>query len=131
VSVLVDTPIWSLLFRRKRHASSEVDRLKDLVRKGQAQIIGPIRQEVLSGIRTSDQFTRVRDGLRAFPDVPLEAAHFERAAEFHNICRARGVQGSNTDFLICAVADQGAMQIFTMDKDFTLFAAYLPVNLLS
>lgn len=39
----------------------------------------------------------------------------ERAAEFYNHCRNKGVQGSNTDFLICAVAARFKTPIFTTD----------------
>jgi|SRR5882672_4069242 len=130
MSVLVDTPIWSMLFRRKGAPNPELGRLRELVESGQAQIIGAVRQEVLSGMRNAEQFARVRDGLRAFPDVPLREADFERAAEFFNHCRAKGVQGSNTDFLICAVAELNGLQIFTTDKDFPQFAQHLPIELL-
>jgi len=130
MSVLVDTPIWSLLFRRRDAGSTEVGQLRDLVERGHAQLMGPIRQEVLSGMRNSEQFARVRDALRAFPDVPLTELHFERAAEFYNLCRSKGIQGSNTDFLICAVAELNGWQIFTTDKDFAHFAQHLPVELL-
>lgn len=51
------------------------------------------------------------------------------AAKFFNLCRSRGVQGSNTDFLICAVAVRHDDAIFTTDVDFTRFARYVPVVL--
>ena len=92
-------------------------------------LIGPVRQELLSGIRRADSFEQVRDHLRPFADEPLETADFERAAEHFNTCRARGVQGSNTDFLICAVAERRNLSIFTTDADFTRFAAVLPIAL--
>jgi predicted nucleic acid-binding protein len=129
--VLVDTPIWSLAFRRKTASAPQVKQLTDLIDRSEAVIIGPIRQEVLSGIRAPSEFSRVRLGLRAFPDVRLGAEHHERAAEFFNICRSRGIQGSNTDFLICAVADLHGMAIFTTDHDFQHFARHLPVRLYS
>jgi predicted nucleic acid-binding protein len=129
VSVLVDTPIWSMLFRRKSAGNPELSRLRELVERGQAQIIGPIRQEVLSGMRSSQQFARVRDALRAFPDVPLGEGDFERAAEFYNLCRTKGVQGSNTDFLVCAVAELNGLQILTTDKDFARYSEHLPIEL--
>jgi predicted nucleic acid-binding protein len=130
MSVLVDTPIWSMLFRREGTRNRERGRLRDLVERGQAQIIGPIRQEVLSGMRSAEQFTRVRDGLRAFPDISLSETDYERAAEFYNLCRSKGIQGSNTDFLICAVAELNGLQIFTTDKDFPRYAQHLPIELL-
>lgn len=92
-------------------------------------MLGCVRQELLSGIRAHSQFVALKDRLRAFPDLDLVVSDFERAAEFFNICRARGVQGSNTDFLICAVADRHNMPILTADSDFMLFLRHLPVRL--
>ena len=92
-------------------------------------MIGVIRQELLSGVRTAEMFERLRDHLRPFPDEPLETADFERAAEHFNSCRARGVQGSNTDFLICALAERRKLPILTTDADFVRFAEVLPITL--
>jgi predicted nucleic acid-binding protein len=129
MSVLVDTPIWSMFFRREGARNRERGMLRDLVEQRQARIIGSIRQEILSGMRSPEQFARVRDGLRAFPDIPVNETDFERAAEFYNHCRLRGVQGSNTDFLICAVAELNELKIFTTDRDFERFAKFLPIEL--
>ena len=92
-------------------------------------MIGPIRQELLSGIRTAASFDRLRDHLQPYSDEQLETADFERAAEHFNTCRARGVQGSNIDFLICAVAERRKLPILTTDADFSRFAAVLPITL--
>ena len=56
----------------------------------------------------------------------LIAADFERAAEYFNTCRAKGLQGSNTDFLLCAVAERHRFPILTTDDDFTGYAHALP-----
>ncbi len=114
MKVLVDTSVWSLALRRRAAASRpEVEELRSLIDEGRVAMIGPIRQELLSGIRTVEAFERLRDHLRPYPDEPLETADFERAAEHFNTCRARGVQGSNTDFLICAVAERRNLPILT------------------
>jgi predicted nuclease of predicted toxin-antitoxin system len=52
-----------------------------------------------------------------------------RAAEHFNTCRAQGVQGSNTDFPICAVAERRSLPILTTDTDFTRLARILPITL--
>ncbi len=106
-----------------------VRELRELIIEGRANLIGSIRQEVLSGIRDGAQFCRLRDTLRVFPDLEVITSDYERSAEFFNLCRSRGVQGSNTDFLICAVADRQRMPILTTDLDFPLFAEYIPVLL--
>lgn len=92
-------------------------------------IIGPIRQELLSGIKERAQFERLREHLRAFPDVTVTTEDYEEAAAFFNQCRDRGIQGSNTDFLICAVAVRNGFSIFTNDDDFAHFASVLPISL--
>ena len=67
--------------------------------------------------------------LRAFPDLEISRDDYEQAAAFHNVCRAKGIQGSNTDFLICAIASRNGFSIFTTDEDFTHFARLLPIAL--
>jgi predicted nucleic acid-binding protein len=131
MSVLVDTPVWSALLRRPPANSPEAVQLRQLILARRARIIGPVRQELLSGVRERWQFESLRRRLRSFADVGLSMAHFERAAEFSNRCRSRGIQGSGTDFLICAVAELNGLTIFTTDQDFTHFAAILPIRLLS
>ena len=100
-----------------------------LVDEGRVAIIGPIRQELLSGLRTTDAFERLREHLRGFEDETVETADYERAAEHFNTCRRQGVQGSNTDFLICAIAERRKLPILTTDTDFDRFAAVLPISL--
>jgi predicted nucleic acid-binding protein len=128
--VLVDTSVWSLALRRDKPAESPVvAELIELIRDVRAQLIGPVRQELLSGIRSQVQFQKLRNHLRAFPDLEVTTADYETAAEFFNLCRGKGIQGSNTDFLICAVAARHKIPIFTTDEDFRLFQAYLPIML--
>ncbi len=100
-----------------------------LVAHGLVAIIGPIRQEILSGIRERVKFEQVRKGLRHFPDLALHPDDYERAAGYFNLCRARGVQGSMTDYLICAVTVRCELQIFTTDGDFQHYRKHLPIAL--
>jgi predicted nucleic acid-binding protein len=132
--VLVDTPVWSLALRRKpEHLSGAqldlTDILAELIREGRVQMLGPIRQELLSGIREEAQFRKLRDYLRAFPEHPLEAADYEDAAGMNNRCRAKGIAGSAVDFLICAAAQRRSWTIFTTDRDFQNYASVLPLRL--
>lgn len=130
MKVLVDTSVWSLAFRRGRGGESEtVGELRHLIADGRVQMIGPIRQEILSGIREKKQFDELEARLGAFPDLPLAPADYVTAARYFNQCRRAGIQGSNTDFLICAVAARHRLAVFTTDKDFGLFARHLPIVL--
>jgi predicted nucleic acid-binding protein len=125
MKVLVDTSVWSLALRRRAPAHQAVDELRRLIATGRAAIAGPIRQEVLSGIREQPAFERLRDHLRAFPDEQTQPGDYERAAELFNVCRARGLQGSNTDFLLCALAERHQLPILTTDEDFVRYARAL------
>src|SRR5438128_13174 len=65
--------------------------LRRLIDEGRAAIVGPIRQELLSGIRDRATFDRLRAHLGSFPDEPIAQADYERAAQHFNTCRAKGV----------------------------------------
>ena len=130
MKVLVDTSVWSLALRRARpFPAVVVQELAELVREGRVVIIGPIRQELLSGLKGAQQFKILSEHLRAFPDLELETADFEEAARSFNRCRSKGIQGSNTDFLMCAVASRRDLSIFTTDGDFPEFLRVLPIKL--
>lgn len=130
MSVIVDTSVWSATLRRaKVAASTEAAELAALVREGRALLLGPVRQELLSGIRVADQFKKLRGALRAFPEFRLGARDYEEAAECHNRCRARGFHGSNTDFLLCAAALVRGLPVYTADRDFERYATVLRVKL--
>lgn len=129
--VLVDTSVWSLALRRPSEKTPlpEVQELARLIRDSRAGLIGPVRQEILSGVRTAAQFTKLRERLRFFRDLPATTSDFEQAAEFYNECRSRGIQGSSTDFLISAMAARRKLAILTTDQDFSQFAKVLPIAL--
>jgi predicted nucleic acid-binding protein len=103
--------------------------LASLIADGRVAMIGAIRQELLSGIKEHAHFERLRDQLRAFSDIEIRSDDYEEAASFYNLCRDRGIQGSNTDFLICAIAARNEFAIFTTDADFAHFAKALPITL--
>jgi predicted nucleic acid-binding protein len=129
VSVLVDTCVWSELFRRDPSSSDVADRLQGLIQTKGVVLLGVVRQELLIGVPNEEQFERLRRALRAFDDLELSSADYETAAHFFNKCRAAGIQGSNTDFLICSVAFRISAEIFTLDAGFASYARVLPIRL--
>lgn len=129
MSILVDTSVWSLALRRKTASSSQEETLKRLILDGQVRMIGPIRQELLSGIPSTEQFEALKSRLAYFPDTPIQTSDYELAASFFNLCLRNGVQGSHIDFLICAVAVSNDFQIYTTDKDFLSYQKHIPILL--
>ena len=129
MKVLVDTAVWSLALRRKEQ-SEVASKLTELILKSLVVMIGPVRQELLSGIPDRAVFDNLKSKLQSFDDLPITTKDYETAAEYYNTCRKNGVQGSHIDFLICAVAYNNDLLIFTTDQDFRHCAKYLPVRLL-
>ena len=129
--VIIDTCIWSLALRGKTARDVTVaNTLADLIESGQAKILGPIRQEVLSGYSDVSRFEKLREKLDSFPNERIEDADYVTAAAFSNRCRSKGVQGSHIDFLICAIAVRLKIKIYTTDKDFSFYSQHLPIELL-
>jgi predicted nucleic acid-binding protein len=108
--------------------SSVTTELSRLIRSNEALMIGSVRQELLSGVRERDHFLRLRKLFRQFGDFPHIIEDYEQAAEFHNRCRAAGITGSPTDFLICAAAARLDCSIFSTDQDFVHYARVLPIS---
>jgi predicted nucleic acid-binding protein len=134
VKVLVDTSVWSLALRRKSEAINATEKLivaelTELIGEGRAAIIGLVRQELLSGVKTSEQYEKLRLHLRSFDDELVDRADYEDAAKFGNQCRTKGIAVFAVDLLICAVAVKRGWAIFTTDPDFATYAKVLPVKL--
>ena len=132
MNVLVDTTIWSLALRRqspKPHEKTLIDELSELVRELRAVLIGPVRQEVLSGISNPESFDVVRQHLEAFDDLAIVGSDYEEAARMLNTCRRKDLQGSHMDFLICTASMRHSAPVFTTDKDFAEYAKHLDLEL--
>ena len=119
---LVDTCVWSLLLRRRNATDLNGEdqlllaSLREAIQDGRVAMIGPIRQEILSGIKDSAQFEKLRSTLNAFPDEPITTPHYEEAARLFNRCRSRGVQCGSVDMLLCSVAVKERWSILTRDE---------------
>jgi hypothetical protein len=77
LKVLVDSCVWSLALRRKSatsgmnsHETRLVSALAEGIKDGRVAIVGPVRQEVLSGIKHVQQFEKLHEHLQAFQDAP-------------------------------------------------------------
>lgn len=130
MKIIVDTCVWSLaLQHNKSTANSIIAELRSLILDFRVQMIGPIRQEIISGIKYENQFQNLKENLSGFTDLQLIENDYILAAQFYNLCRSKGIQGSNTDLLICAVSANYNLGIYTTDQDFQHFSKHLPINL--
>ena len=129
-SVIIDTCIWSLALSRETAENQKIiQELTSLIQENRAKIIGLIRQEILSGYSDLNRYEKLRNKLEYFPNEQIIDSDYESAAKYSNICRKKRIQGSHTDFLICAIAVRLKMKIYTKDQDFISYRDYLPIAL--
>ena len=136
MKLLADTSVWSLALRRRTTASLSADErrlvaaLAEAIRDGRVVMIGPIRQELLSGIKSQAQFDKLRTALAAYRDEPIDTPDYEEAARLYNLCRTQGVQCGPVDILICAVAVRRKWSVLANDALLTrclqVIAAHRP-----
>jgi len=130
VKVLVDTCIWSHALRtQKPEFAEQIDILKTLIAEQRVLLIGPVRQEVLSGYSDFNKFELLKAKLNCFENTAILDDDYLVAARFYNQCRKQGVQGSHIDLLICAVAVRLNAAIFTTDKDFGFYQHHIPIQI--
>ena len=122
MKVIVDTCIWSLALRRQNQARmSPVEKqmlaqLTEAIGDNRAALVGPIRQEILSGIRDRHQFAKIEDLLEPFRDEEITATDYITAASLFNLCQNHGAQCGPVDILLCAVALRTHYAIMTSDQ---------------
>jgi predicted nucleic acid-binding protein len=123
LKVLVDTSVWSPALRRRKGAEGQSKQeqrlsaaLAQAIQDGRVAMVGPVRQELLSGLSDPQQFDRLRDTLAAFSDEPLTTATYVEAARLDNLCRRNGVQCGVVDMLLCAAALENGWTILTNDS---------------
>ncbi len=133
--VLVDTSIWSLALRRHPSDLSPPERniannLRELVQEGRVQLLGAVRQEILTGIREQAKFRKLCSELHEYEDVALAPDDYENAARMSNLCRESGIAATPIDMLICAVSQKRGWPVFSTDRDFIHYAKVLSIQMM-
>jgi predicted nucleic acid-binding protein len=127
--IACDTSALSEFFRRSSANSQTAQTVATLIEEKQLALFGVVRQEILSGIKTPEQFARVEAATRGLPLHFADDADHVLAAQLFNSCRGSGIQGSAIDFLICAMAVNRNFQILTTDPDFVQYAKVIKIDL--
>jgi hypothetical protein len=85
---------------------------------------GIVLQELLSGVRTADEFQRLHRLMEGFPVVLATREHHVNAAKITNSCHRAGIAASTVDCLIAALTVESESQLLTTDGDFALIAPF-------
>ena len=125
--ILLDTSVLSLAFRRRRAGEAEPQVaaiLRRLVTEDTPMgVPGIVLQDLLSGVRSSQEFDRLMGIMEGFPLVMARREDHLNAARIANACAKKGVPTSTVDCLIAALAISRQAALFTLDADFVRMAA--------
>ena len=131
MTLLVDTSVWSLAFRRDAASpASEVRELVRAIEAGEALLTtGLVLQELLQGFSGPRARERILDRFSALPLlVPDRADHID-AAELRNRCRRGGIQIGTIDALLAQLCVRHDLTMLTTDGDFRHIAKHCALKL--
>lgn len=131
--ILLDTSVLSAAYRRRRGVHPEPS-CATLLRRliladAPLAIPGIVLQELLTGLKSDGEFTRVREILDGFPVPSATPAHHIEAARIANRCYRAGVSCSQVDCLIAALATSSGSSLLTTDLDFVRMAPHCGLKL--
>ena len=120
MSLLVDTSVWSLAFRRDGQPGlPEVGGLRAAL-QGAEQVFttGLVLQEVLQGFAGPKNRDQLVERLSALAFLQPDKQDHIAAAEIRNACRRRGIQIGTIDALLIQLCQRYDLTLLTTDKDF-------------
>ncbi len=131
MSLLVDTSVWSLAFRRDAEQSTpEVIALRDaLMGADQVFTTGLVLQELLQGFAGPTARDQLLERFSALAFLqPSRDDHVE-AAEVRKACRLGGVQIGTVDALLIQLARRHELVLLSTDSDFQSAAKHVDFRL--
>ncbi|MEX1246363.1 MAG: PIN domain-containing protein [Thermoanaerobaculia bacterium] len=123
---LVDTSAWVDFLRGERAA---VARVGDLLGEGGATICGPIAAEVLSGARTSAEYTLLRELAEGLDWVAEPGSLWPRVADYRFALARSGFRAGLIDLAIAATAFDAGLPLVTRDRGFERIRTVVPIEL--
>lgn len=126
MTLLVDTSVWSLAFRRDSPGPSpEVDALRSALEGGEPTVTtGLILQELLQGFSGPRDRNRIVERFGALPLISPDRQDHIDAADLRNRCRRAGVQVGTIDAVIAQLCIRHDLTLLTTDNDFARIAAH-------
>jgi predicted nucleic acid-binding protein len=130
MSLLVDTSVWSLAFRRDAPPDvPEVRALHQVLEGGEAVVCtGLILQELLQGFSGARERDRLVQHFSALPFISPDRSDHVEAAELRNHCRRKGVQIGTIDALLAQLCIRHELTLLSTDADFHHAARFCPLR---
>lgn len=132
MTLLVDTSVWSLAFRRDRDstAAPQVRALRDALEGAEIVVTtGLVLQELLQGFAGPRAREEIIDRFASLPLLNPDRQDHIAAAEVRNRCRRAGIQVGTIDALIAQLCIRHDLTLLTTDNDFAAVAKHSPVRI--
>lgn len=126
MTLLVDTSVWSLAFRRDTTGTEpQVQHLKLALMGGDAVLTtGLVLQELLQGFSGPKAREQIIERFAALALVQPDRDDHIEAAELRNTCRRAGIQIGTVDALLAQLCIRHELTLLSTDRDFTFAAQH-------
>ena len=131
MTLLVDTCVWSLAFRRDTTSDEpEVVALRQALERGDVIVgTGLVLQELLQGFTAPKARASLIERFAALPFVSPQREDHIDAAELRNRCRHNGVQLGTIDALLAQLCIRHGLVLLSTDRDFVHAARYCALDI--
>ena len=122
MTLLVDTSVWSLAFRRDADSAvPQIEVLRAALDSGEVIVTtGLILQELLQGFAGPRSRSELVQRFTALPLLVPDRQDYIDAAGLRNLCRRAGVQLGTIDALLAQLCVRHDLTLLTTDSDFVL-----------
>ena len=130
MTLLVDTSVWSLAFRRDADSAvPQVEVLRAALDGGEVIVTtGLILQELLQGFAGPRARNELLQRFNALPLLAPDRQDYIDAAGLRNLCRRAGVQLGTIDALLAQLCVRHDLTLLTTDSDFVLATRHCPLR---
>jgi predicted nucleic acid-binding protein len=133
VSLLVDTSVWSLAFRRDTESGVVEVRTLQHALDGADQVFttGLVLQELLQGFAGPKARSQLIERFAALGFLQPDREDHIEAAEVRNSCRRNGVQIGTIDALLIQLCRKHDLVLLSTDNDFRSAAKHIKFRIWS
>ncbi len=133
MSLLVDTSVWSLAFRRDAEASTQAVEVLRTALEGADQVFttGLVLQELLQGFSGPKARSQLIERFAALAFLQPDRDDHIEAAEVRNTCRRNGVQIGTIDAVLIQLCMRHDLVLLSTDNDFRSASKHVKFRLWS
>ena len=133
MTLLVDTSVWSLAFRRDPNSAGPQVRALRNALEGDDIVVttGLVLQELLQGFAGPRARKDIIERFAALPLISPDRQDHIDAAELRNTCRRAGIQIGTIDALLAQLCIRHGLTLLTTDNDFLHATSRCPLKVWS